>query len=110
GQRAMLRRGFLTLTSAQRARYGVETLINRQARAQGWRVAHVVMQGVSHPVKERKIGPVRGLISRFHMYGEIFRTLADSRGPSAEAELTPDRVRVTEYRESGPVEEGGMPR
>src|SRR5262249_49767486 len=46
GQRAMRRRAFLTLRGVQRARYGVETLITRQARAQGWKIAPVVMRGV----------------------------------------------------------------
>jgi len=107
GQRALERRAFLSLTEVQRARYGVETLINREARAQGWRIAHVVLHGVSHPVKERKIGPLRGIIARLKMYAEIARVLIDSRRDRESAGLTMERAGAADYREAGPLEEGG---
>jgi glycosyltransferase involved in cell wall biosynthesis len=98
GQRAMARYAFLSLTAVQRARYGVETLINRQARAQGWRISHVVMCGVSHPVKERKIGWVRGVHSRLKMYLEIAHALTETR--DATPDPAPERAGATEYREA----------
>jgi len=107
GQRALGRHAFLSLTAVQRARYGVETLINHQARAQRWRIAHVVLQGVSHPVKERKIGPIRGTLARLRMDAAIGRVLVESRRPHEEPEVTLERAAAAEYRDTGPLEEGG---
>lgn len=97
GQRAMRRDAFLQISGVASSRSGVETVITRHARRSGWRVAPVVMPGVTHTMKEEKIGFARGARARFRMYGEIFRTLLDNR-PAVDdpADLAPPvEVRVT---------------
>ena len=73
GQRVVSRDFFLTLPEIQNVRYGVEMAIGFHARRQGLRIANVVLQGVTHPLKEEKLGPLRGSSARFRMYCEMGR-------------------------------------
>lgn len=76
GQRAIRRDAFLSLDAARASRQGIELLLTRAAREQGWRVINVPWQGVTHAMKEEKLGLVRGHLARWKMYGEIVRTWA----------------------------------
>jgi glycosyltransferase involved in cell wall biosynthesis len=84
GQRAMRRQSFLTITCVAESRSGVETAITRHARARKWRVRPVVMHGVTHTMKEEKIGVLRGAAARFRMYAEIGRSLLEPHTPEPE--------------------------
>lgn len=74
GQRAIRREAFLGLATAGASRQGIELLLTRAARRQGWRVVNVSWRGVTHAMKEEKLGLPAGHLARWRMYGEIIRT------------------------------------
>ncbi len=77
GQRAVTREFFLAIDGLEGIRYGVETAITQAARARGIRVVRVPLKGVTHPIKEEKLGWWRGLLERARMYREILRCLVN---------------------------------
>jgi glycosyltransferase involved in cell wall biosynthesis len=79
GQRAIRRELFLEVPNVQYARFGVETQITRWAARHRWRVRYVILYGVTHPMKEEKLGRFRGTIARLRMYADIARILLDGR-------------------------------
>lgn len=83
GQRAIRRELFLQVPNVQYARFGVETQITRWAKRQRWRVVYVPLVGVTHPMKEEKLGRWRGTVARLRMYADIARILLDGRAPRA---------------------------
>lgn len=80
GQRALRREVFLTAEGLQNARFGVEVALTRHAHRQGLRVQWVTLDGVTHVMKEEKMGVLPGLRARARMYWEMGRSLASSRG------------------------------
>jgi len=78
GQRALRRELFLAVPGLSRSRSGVETAITRYVKSEGLRVRNVVIQGVTHPMKEEKMGFWRGACARVRMYWEIAHSLAGS--------------------------------
>lgn len=72
GQRAIRRDVFLAVPGLTRSRFGVETAITRYVR-NAWKlhVREVPLFGVTHPLKEEKIGVLRGVCHRAAMYSEI---------------------------------------
>jgi len=72
GQRAVRRHLFLEVPKLTSARMDVEVRINRYAWRKRWKVRYVPLVGVTHPLKEEKLGVVRGLWSRTKMYRDIF--------------------------------------
>ena len=82
GQRCMLRSSFLQASHVSELRYGVEMALYRHAQAQELRIESVTMLGVTHPMKEEKIGFIRGTIARVHMYVEV---IGGSLAPTIEA-------------------------
>jgi glycosyltransferase involved in cell wall biosynthesis len=81
GQRAIRRELFLEVPNVQFARFGVETQITRWAVRQRWRVQYVPLIGVTHPMKEEKLGRLRGTVARLRMYADIARILLDGHAP-----------------------------
>lgn len=79
GQRAILRRSFLQVPQIAASRQGVEALLTRAARTLRWRVVDVPWAGVTHAMKEEKLGPLRGFLARLRMYGEITAGLLQRR-------------------------------
>jgi glycosyltransferase involved in cell wall biosynthesis len=73
GQRVVSRSFFLSLPDIHQVRYGVETAIGFHARRQGLRISSVVLNGVTHPLKEEKLGPLQGSAARLRMYYEMGR-------------------------------------
>jgi len=71
GQRALRREVFLAVPGLDRARFAVETMLTRYAKAARLRVKHVPLRGVTHIMKEEKHGLIRGLWDRLHMYHDI---------------------------------------
>lgn len=72
GQRAIRRDVFLAVPGLTRSRFGVKTAITRYVKYV-WklRVREVPLIGVTHPLKEEKIGVLRGFRHRMRMYSEI---------------------------------------
>lgn len=79
GQRAIRRDLFLAIPDLPSLRMGVEIALTRWARWAGIRVSTTVIGGVTHSMKEEKLGPVRGLASRIAMYADIGRVMMDGR-------------------------------
>lgn len=76
GQRALRREFFLSLPRLEQARFGVEVALTLQARLQALRVDRVPWYGVTHVMKEEKLGLARGLAERAKMYWQIGAYLA----------------------------------
>ncbi len=83
GQRAIARRVFDAIPCVEDARYGVEMLITRFCRHYRVRTATVPLRGVTHPMKEEKLGLLRGWAARGRMYFQIMRILLNPRVPTA---------------------------
>ena len=77
GQRAIRREVFLAVPGLTNSRFGIETAITRYVKYV-WmlKVSNVPLHGVTHPVKEEKIGVWKGFRHRLNMYGEIVTYLA----------------------------------
>lgn len=76
GQRAIRRDVFFAIPELTCSRFGVEVAITHYVQSV-WklRVQHVRIDGVTHPIKEEKIGVFRGFRHRLNMYGEIAKYL-----------------------------------
>jgi glycosyltransferase involved in cell wall biosynthesis len=68
GQRAIPRDLFLSIPSVDAVGYGVEMLITLHVSAQKLITKVVPLRGVTHPMKEEKLGLLRGLVARASMY------------------------------------------
>jgi glycosyltransferase involved in cell wall biosynthesis len=79
GQRVVSRDFFLSLPDIREVRYGVELAISLHARRQGLRISNVELKGVTHPMKEEKLGPLRGSAARVKMYVEMGRYFVNAK-------------------------------
>lgn len=79
GQRAVRRDLFLSVPQIQEARAGVEVALTDHARVHRWRVTRVPLRGITHIMKEEKMGPLRGVHARARMYWEIARYISRQR-------------------------------
>ncbi|MBC8140571.1 MAG: glycosyltransferase family 2 protein [Armatimonadetes bacterium] len=84
GQRAIRRDLFLSIPGLGASGYGVELAITNHVLSHGLPMVQVVLQDVTHPMKEEKLGFVRGFGSRLRMYyqmlPQIFRRVFGRRG------------------------------
>ena len=71
GQRAIRRDLFLSVPGLAASGYGVELAITNYVLGNGLPVAQVVLQDVTHPMKEEKLGWTRGFASRLRMYHQM---------------------------------------
>ncbi|MCH7945794.1 MAG: glycosyltransferase family 2 protein [Armatimonadetes bacterium] len=75
GQRAMYRRLFEAVPFLPEIRMGAEITITTYAKRLKATVKKVVLRGVSHTHKERKLGLVKGATARAKMYREIAQAM-----------------------------------
>jgi hypothetical protein len=75
GQRALLKEDFLSIPNLQNARYGVEVALGQHARENGIAIKMVTFRGVTHPMKEEKLGIFKGSFARSKMYWEIAKLI-----------------------------------
>ncbi|MGB9866920.1 MAG: glycosyltransferase family 2 protein [Bacillota bacterium] len=75
GQRAVRRELLCQLSEIEITRFGVEIALTRYARAAGLKVVEVPLKGVSHLMKEEKMGFAKGLQARLKMYLDILKTV-----------------------------------
>ena len=80
GQRCLRRDRFLSVPEARDSRHGVELLLTQVARRNRWRVRDIPWAGVTHAMKEEKLGTMRGQLARWRMYAEMARTFAATLG------------------------------
>ncbi|MDM7460571.1 MAG: glycosyltransferase family 2 protein [bacterium] len=71
GQRALLRELFPEIPGIERTRSGVEIALTLHFKRNRYPVAMVVVEGITHTMKEEKLGWVRGVWARTKMYAEI---------------------------------------
>ena len=71
GQRAIRRDVFLKVPDLASVGYGIELAINDYVHSQGFVRKDVTLRGVTHPMKEEKLGWVRGAASRARMYWQM---------------------------------------
>lgn len=71
GQRAMPLDHIRELPDFSDLGYGLEAALNKFARENDWKVKTVVLYGVSHVMKEEKLGIIRAVKARFAMYLEV---------------------------------------
>jgi glycosyltransferase involved in cell wall biosynthesis len=99
GQRALRRDLFLSVPGIGESRSGVETAITRHVKSRRLTVRNVVMHGVTHPMKEEKMGLWRGARARLRMYWEIANALTHNGRAAGERKrdetfrTVPDEVR-----------------
>jgi len=79
GQRALRRELFLSVPRVRDARSGAEVALTHHARIHGWRVARVPLVGMTHVMKEEKMGALRGVGARARMYWEIASYVSSER-------------------------------
>jgi glycosyltransferase involved in cell wall biosynthesis len=75
GQRCLSRAFFLAVPLIDGSHSGVEIILTAHARACKLRVTLVPLAGVTHTMKEEKLGLLRGILSRWRMYGDILAML-----------------------------------
>lgn len=92
GQRAIRRDIFLSIPDLDKVGYGIELAINFYVRHHGFHSKKVVLPGVTHPMKEEKLGLVRGAASRAVMYWQMlrFRITYDLHGRPPHPRETPE--------------------
>jgi len=77
GQRAVkrhiLEEMFREEPDAGRARFGIEVALTRHVKHRGHRVEEVLLEEMSHRMKEEKLGLVKGAAARIKMYYEILK-------------------------------------
>jgi len=73
GQRSVRRDVFLQIPGLGDVGYGIELAINYYVWHHGYSCTRAYLKGVSHPMKEEKLGWVRGTLSRCQMYREMLR-------------------------------------
>ncbi|MCS7208007.1 MAG: glycosyltransferase [Fimbriimonadales bacterium] len=71
GQRALLRELFVEIPGIERTRSGVEIALTLHFRRNRYPVAMVVVEGITHTMKEEKLGWAQGVWARAKMYAEI---------------------------------------
>lgn len=76
GQRAVKREIFLDVPHVESARMGVEIALTTYAKSHNLSVKSVFLDGVTHPMKEQKLGLARGIAGRMKMYWEISTYIA----------------------------------
>ena len=73
GQRAIKREVFLHIPDLESVGYGIELAINDYVHSQGMIRKDVTLRGVTHPMKEEKLGWTRGAASRARMYWQMLQ-------------------------------------
>lgn len=73
GQRAIRRNVFLQIPDLESVGYGIELAINEYVHQQGLIRRDVILRGVTHPMKEEKLGWMRGAVSRMRMYQQMLK-------------------------------------
>jgi glycosyltransferase involved in cell wall biosynthesis len=73
GQRAIKANILQNIPDMEVSRYGVEVAINRYVRKNGVRMKLTKLPGLTHIMKEEKLGLVKGFKERVKMYWEIIK-------------------------------------
>lgn len=77
GQRVLTKRLFKQVGNLEWSRYGVEMALTKYAAEHDLPYEEVVLEDLSHVMKEEKLGLWKGLQARMKMYWEIAKSLSD---------------------------------
>lgn len=80
GQRAIRSEVMYQIGNLSGLRFGVEVALNRYVDEHQLRVKEVVLEDLSHVMKEEKFGVVKGLAARMKMYWEIAKCVTRNTG------------------------------
>lgn len=75
GQRIVKKAHLLSIDNLEIARFGVEVGLTKYAVKHKLKVKEVVLEGLTHVMKEEKLGFVKGFASRMKMYWEIAKNI-----------------------------------
>jgi len=75
GQRVLSRKLWNRLRKSGKLEFGVEMALTKLSLKENWREERVVLDGVTHVMKEEKRGFSQGFRERLLMYGDILRSL-----------------------------------
>ncbi|MCR4433516.1 MAG: glycosyltransferase family 2 protein [Caldiserica bacterium] len=85
GQRAISHKAWQeAISSHVGVGFGLEILLERFLKSKGLIVKKVFLSGVSHRMKEEKLGLKKGLLSRLHMYWQIIKVLFSKKPQDAD--------------------------
>jgi len=98
GQRSIRRDVFLEIPGLADVGYGIELAINYYVWHHGYSCTRVYLKGVSHPMKEEKLGLIAGVISRCRMYDQMlrFRVSYELHGRPP---IAKDQIKITKCEE-----------
>jgi len=83
GQRSIRRDIFLGIPCLTRSGFGVELAITHHIQQEGRVMTRVVLAGVTHPMKEEKLGLIRGALARLRMYRQMLPYMVPRRRKKA---------------------------
>jgi len=72
-KRSILAQMFREEPDAGQSRFGIEVALTRYVKQHGCRVEEVLLEEMSHRMKEEKLGLVKGAAARLKMYYEILK-------------------------------------
>ena len=75
GQRALRKELLKAIDDIEDSRFGVEVALTKYAHDRGIKVKEVELLGMTHIMKEEKMGLTKGLAARMKMYWEIAKTV-----------------------------------
>lgn len=81
GQRALKKSIFDEISDLDISRFGVEFTLHRYAEDANLRIEEVVLEDLSHVMKEEKMGIWKGSAARIKMYWEIFMSIVKASNP-----------------------------
>lgn len=73
GQRAVRREVLQAISGMDTARFGVEVALTRYIKQNKVAVKNVLLENLTHRMKEEKLGLLRGFLARMKMYWEIVK-------------------------------------
>ncbi|PRX33630.1 glycosyl transferase family 2 [Orenia metallireducens] len=79
GQRVVRRRILDDIPDLDMTRFGVEMALTQHIKGNNIRLKEVVLEDLSHVMKEEKRGFIKGFMSRLKMYWEILKNLSTTR-------------------------------
>jgi glycosyltransferase involved in cell wall biosynthesis len=75
GQRALRRRIFDNIKNIDITKYGVEIVLTKYAKKNKIKIKNVVLNDLTHYMKEEKLGLIKGFSARLKMYWDILKCL-----------------------------------
>jgi glycosyltransferase involved in cell wall biosynthesis len=71
GQRAVRKELFAQISNLDATRFGVEVALTKYAKDNNFPVKEVILEDLTHVMKEEKLGLIRGFVARMKMYWDI---------------------------------------